>query len=159
MALSDLIVRLDELEFLAFPQDDPVYSTKCVFEQTGVKSKDLTMNHSTLKAGKTLRGGSHPKECDEGYFVLKGRARLRLGGNPETGKGHTVYELYPGTAVFIPGRTFHELSNPYDEDFVLLTIWPRRPPEGANRVYDERRKLWGSDFRKKTPSADSTSRI
>jgi mannose-6-phosphate isomerase-like protein (cupin superfamily) len=110
------------------------------------------MNHGTVKAGRSLKGGCHPAGCNEGYYALRGRALLTLGGDPETGAGGTTYEIGPDTAIYIPGGTFHKLDNPYDEDFELLTMWPQIPPPGANGVYDQRRKAWGTDFRKKAPA-------
>lgn len=153
-ATDRLVVRIADLESFPYPTEKPVYMSRGVFDRDGVGSPDLTLSCSDLKAGTSMRGTCHPAGCNEGYFALRGRARLTLGGDPRNGEGGQTYEIGPDTAVFIPGGLFHRLDNPYDEDFVLLTIWPQPPAAGANRLYDERRKAWGSDFRKKRESPD-----
>jgi oxalate decarboxylase/phosphoglucose isomerase-like protein (cupin superfamily) len=69
-----------------------------------------------------------------------------LGGDAQ-GQGAEEYEVRPGTAVFIPGGTFHRVKNDTDEDFVMLTIWPKTPAPGANSAFDGRKKVWGTTFR------------
>lgn len=149
MAETELIVRADEVESFTLPDIADIYESQCLIDKDGVNSQYLHVNRGTLMAGKKLHGGSHPAGSDECYYVLRGRARLALGGDPNTGEGSKVYEIGPDIAVFIPGGTFHALDNPYDEDLVILTIWPRLPEPGANRIYDERRRVWGTSFRKK----------
>jgi quercetin dioxygenase-like cupin family protein len=148
--LTHLIVHADEIEPFSLPGNAGIYHSQCLIDRDGVGSENLNINRFTLKAGQTLRGTSHPPGNDECYYVLRGRARLTFGGDPATGAGSTTHELGPDTAIFIPGGTFHGLENPYDEDFVILTIWPRLPVPGANAIYDARKRAWGTSFRKKT---------
>jgi len=149
---ADLVVRALEVEEFAMPGEEQVYLSQCLIDGTSVGSKDLNVNRGTLKAGQKLKGGSHPVGSDECYYVLHGRARLALGGDPQTGEGAEVIEIGPETAIFIPGGTYHALDNPYDEDLVILTLWPRLPKPGDNGVYDARIAAWGTSFRKR-PSA------
>ncbi len=152
MAERELVVRADEVEVFTTPSTAGIYESQCLVDRDGVGSESLNVNRGTLKAGKRLAGGSHPAGSDECYYVLRGRARLTLGGDPRTGAGGQVHEIGPDTVVFIPGGTFHGLANPYDEDLVILTMWPRLPRPGDNDIYDARRRAWGTSFRKK-PSA------
>jgi mannose-6-phosphate isomerase-like protein (cupin superfamily) len=144
-----LVVRADEIEGFALPGDEATYASQCLIDRDGVRSANLSINRFTLKAGRRLKGSAHPVGNDECYYVLRGRAKLHLGGDPKTGVGGEVHDVEPDTAIFIPGGTFHALDNPHDDDLVLLTIWPRPPEPGANPIYDGRRKAWGSSFRKK----------
>jgi oxalate decarboxylase/phosphoglucose isomerase-like protein (cupin superfamily) len=155
MAERDLIVRADEVEYFAMPGDEDVYLSQCLIDGESVGSTDLNVNRGTLKAGQRLKGGSHPPGKDECYYVLHGRARLALGGDPQTGEGAEIREIGPETAIFIPGGTYHALDNPYDEDLVILTIWPSLPQPADNAIYDARRRAWGTSFRKRTPGTNA----
>jgi quercetin dioxygenase-like cupin family protein len=151
-----LVVPAEGVEGFALPGDEATYSSQCVIDRDGVGSSMLNVNRFTLKAGQTLKGVSHPLGSDECYYVLRGRATLTLGGDPRTGEGAERHEIGPDTAVFLPGGTFHALDNPHDEDFVILTMWPRPPQPGANHIYDARREAWGTSFRlKERRSAES----
>jgi oxalate decarboxylase/phosphoglucose isomerase-like protein (cupin superfamily) len=149
---ADLVVRALEVEEFAMPGDEHVYLSQCLIDGESVGSTDLNVNRGTLKAGQKLKGGSHPVGSDECYFVLHGRARLALGGDPKTGEGAEIIDIEPETAIFIPGGTYHALDNPYDEDLVILTLWPRLPRPGDNGVYDARIEAWGTSFRKRAPA-------
>jgi oxalate decarboxylase/phosphoglucose isomerase-like protein (cupin superfamily) len=153
---QDLVVRALEVEEFATPGDENVYLSQCIIDGESVGSTDLNVNRGTLKAGRKLKGGSHPIGSDECYYVLHGRAKLALGGDPKTGEGAAVFDVEPETAIFIPGGTYHALDNPYGEDLVILTLWPRLPKPGDNGVYDARLKAWGTSFRKKTPAPAGT---
>jgi mannose-6-phosphate isomerase-like protein (cupin superfamily) len=147
MTDKSLIVRADDVEVFTTPSTEGVYESQCLIDRESVGSEDLNVNRGTVKAGKRLAGGSHPKGSDECYYVLRGRARLALGGDPETGQGAEVHEIGPDTAVFIPGGTYHALDNPYGEDLVILTLWPHHPKPGDNGIYDARVAAWGTSFR------------
>ncbi|MCL4465338.1 MAG: cupin domain-containing protein [Chloroflexi bacterium] len=153
MTTKDLIVRVEELETFTTPKTEGVYESQSIIDRNIVGSQDLNVNRGVLKVGQRLHGGSHPVGSDECYYVLRGKARLALGGDYETGDGAKVHEIGPDTAIFIPGGTFHALDNPYDEDLVILTIWPHHPKPGDNSIYDERIAAWGTSFRKKASPA------
>lgn len=148
MSTSDLIVRADEIEGFTLPGDEAVYASQCLIDSEGVGSTNLAVNRFTLHAGRKLSGAAHPTGSDECYYVLKGRGTLYIGGD-EQGQGCEAYEVEPNTAIFIPGGTYHRLENDSDEDIVILTIWPRLPEPGANHIYDERKRVWGTAFKKK----------
>ncbi len=153
MPEKDLIVRADEVEVFVTPGTAGIYESQCLIDRDSVGSQALNVNRGTVKPGKRLHGGSHPTDADECYYVLRGRARLALGGDPKTGEGGKVHEIGPDTAIFIPGGTYHALDNPYEEDLVILTIWPRHPRPGDNDIYDARIAAWGTSFRKKSSPA------
>ena len=148
MAERELIVHADDIEWFVPQGAEGIYASQCLIEPDGVGSQRLMVHRSTVKAGQKLGGGSHPAGYDECYYILSGRARVALGGDPTTGEGSTVSEIGPDTTVFIPGGTFHALNNVYAEDLIFLTLWPRIAP-GANDVYDARIAAWGTSFRKK----------
>jgi mannose-6-phosphate isomerase-like protein (cupin superfamily) len=110
-------------------------------DQESVGSKRLTVNHFTLKPGKSTGAGSHPEPYDELYYVLHGHARLRLGDPPET------FDIEPGTVAFIPAGTSHALDNTGTEDLEILTVMPEQLVQGANPLYDARLQAWGTSFR------------
>lgn len=150
---ESLVVRAEEIEPFVLPTSVGVYESQCLIDKDGVGSENLNVNRGILKAGRKLKGGGHPVSNDECYYVLRGRAGLALGGDPKTGDGSTLHDLEPDVAVFIPRGTFHALDNPYDEDPVILTMWPKLPPSGANGIYDERKRHWGTTFRKEASVA------
>jgi mannose-6-phosphate isomerase-like protein (cupin superfamily) len=148
MTERELIVHAEEIEWFVPKGAEGIYASQCLIEPDGVGSERLMVHRSTVKAGQKLGGGSHPEGYDECYYILSGRARVALGGDPKTGEGSTTSEIGPDSSVFIPGGTFHALNNPYAEDLIFLTLWPKIAP-GANDVYDARREAWGTSFRKK----------
>ncbi len=148
MSYSDLVVRAKEVEPFIAPGMEGIYESQNLIDRESVGSRSLNVNRGVLKAGQRLEGGSHPSEYDECYYIVSGRAKLALGGDPETGVGSETVDVEPETLVFIPGGTFHALDNPYGEDLVILTLWPRHPEPGANGLYDARKAAWGTSFRK-----------
>ena len=149
MSDRELVVHADEVEVFVTPGSVGIYESQCLIDRDGVGSESLNVNRGTLKAGRKLGGGSHPVGADECYYVLRGRAKLLLGGDPKTGEGGRHYEIGPDTAVFIPGGTFHALDNPYDEDLVILAIWPQHPRPGDSGMFEARIEAWGTSFRRK----------
>ena len=120
-----------------------IYLSRLLIESEGVGSSRLQLVHATLKPGQSPGGGaSHPVPYDEAYYILRGCGRMEFEGGAE------AYEVGPGTAVFIPGGTWHKITNTGDGDLEFLTIWPISPAgEGVNGVYDERLRAWGTSFR------------
>ena len=138
------VVHLDEIEPYTFPSGE---SHASLIESEGVGSTEQTISQYILNAHCSNGGGIHPNN-DECYYVLRGRARVLLGGAAEDGAGGRSYELVPDTAVFIPGGTRHQLFNDYDEDFVILTICPRLPvAPGSGLVNEIKKNDWGTTFK------------
>jgi mannose-6-phosphate isomerase-like protein (cupin superfamily) len=122
------------------PGLEDVFSSKMLIDQDNSGSDRLQVNHCVLKGGGRMPGAAHKAPYDEIYYVLKGDAVLRM--------DDVDYEIGQDTVIFIPGGTFHALSNKSEtEDFVLLTIWPGQPEPGVNEVYDMRKEAWGTTFR------------
>jgi mannose-6-phosphate isomerase-like protein (cupin superfamily) len=79
-----------------------------------------------LRKGDTDTQSSHTE--DEVYFVVRGRARFRVGR-----EDHAVHQ---GSVIYVPARVehrFHEI----DEDLVILVFFA--PPEGTSAGSPERR--------------------
>ena len=120
-----------------------IYESRLLIESEGVGSTRLQLVHATLKPGESPGGGaSHPEPYDEAYYIIRGHGRM------EFEHGAEVYSVGPGAAIFIPGGTWHKITNTADEDLEFLTIWPLSPAEeGINGVYDARLRAWGTSFR------------
>jgi mannose-6-phosphate isomerase-like protein (cupin superfamily) len=150
MEQRESVVRAEEMEPFSLPGEEDLYQSTCIIAKDGVGSRDLMVSQATLFAGKSLPGAVH-RDNDEAYYILRGKARLTLGGSPENGEGGKDYEVTPDTAIFIPAGTFHRLDNRQsDQNLVFLGIWPKVPTPGSNTFYDEREKAWGTQFRKRT---------
>jgi len=124
---------------------DPMagYISRMLIDVYNAGSERMQVNHGTLKGGAATPGASHPPPHDELYVVLKGKAVLHMDG--------VDYDLEPGSVVFIPGGTFHALTNKSQtEDLEIFTVWPGQPAPGANEVYDLRKKTWGTTYREVT---------
>ena len=143
--ISDLIVHAEEIEPY-IPGGDDTYLSQCLIGPDGVGSQTLNVNMGTVKPHKRLHGGSHPTGAHEGYYILRGKGQLWLGGDPKTGEGAEVHEMRADTAVWIPGGTFHSIENLGDEELVFLTLWA---DHRGNEMLEVRRKAWGTTFRKK----------
>ena len=126
------------------PGLEDVFSSSMLIDKDNSGSDRLQVNYCVLKGGGCMPGAAHQPPYDEIYYVLKGEAVLRMDG--------VDYDIGKDMVVFIPGGTFHALTNKSEtEDFVLLTIWPGQPEPGVNEVYDLRREAWGTTFREISP--------
>jgi mannose-6-phosphate isomerase-like protein (cupin superfamily) len=139
------VVRVDEIEPMTFSSGE---SHASLIEPDGVGSTELTVSQYILPARGKNGGAVHP-ENDEAYYVLRGRARVLLGGSPDNGDGGRWHALEPEMAVFIPAGTFHHLENDDDEDFVILTMCPRLPRQDSALVNELKKNEWGTTFRLK----------
>ena len=117
------------------------YVSRLLVDGESVGAGSLVVNHFTLRPGKATAAGHHPAPYDEVYYVLRGTGHVRLGDPPET------HGLQSDTVVFIPCETTHALENTGPDDLELLTIMPGPLVEGANPLYDARRREWGTSFR------------
>lgn len=120
---------------------EDVFISRMLVDQTSVGSERLTVNHFTVKAGKHTDPASHPPPFDELYYILSGAGWVDL-GSPAS-----VFEVKPGTVVFIQSDTVHALRCDAASDLELITVFPEQPVPGANPVYDARLREWGTSFR------------
>ena len=105
-------------------------------------AKRISLNHFTLKPGKDIGGGKHPCPYEEIYYILRGQGSLTIGDK--------TCEVGPDTIAYIPCEEFHKLENIGNIDLEILTIWSLPIKEGADTVYDARKRLWGRSFKKIT---------
>jgi mannose-6-phosphate isomerase-like protein (cupin superfamily) len=134
------VVKVDRVMPFSPPEFEEAFASKMLIDMHNSGSDKLQINHCVLKAGCSLPGATHRTPYDEIYYVLSGIAVLRMDA--------ADYDLEKDTIVFIPGGTFHALTNKSSsEDFVILTIWPGQPEPGVNEVYDLRKKAWGGTYR------------
>ena len=124
-----------------FTEAPDVYVSRMLIDETNSGSERVQINHFTLKPGKISGPGAHPEPYNEVYYILSGKALLRLGDPPD------VYEVRAGHLAFMPAGTDHGLENNGDEDLEILTIWPGPIAEGANGLYDARLRAWGKTFK------------
>jgi len=126
------------MPFIA-PGCEGIYDSRMLIDIFNCGSDKMQLNHGTVKAGKGLPGAAHEGH-DEVYIAIKGHADLNLAGQH--------FALHPGSVVFIPGGTFHALTNvSATEDFELITVWAGQPAKGANELYDLRKEQWGTTYR------------
>ena len=126
------------MPFIA-PGCEGKYLSRMLIDIFNCGSEKMQINHGTLKGGQGLPGAVHEGH-DEIYIALAGHADLNMAGKH--------YDVNPGTVVFIPGGTFHALTNKSaTEDFVLFTVWAGQPAPGANELYDMRKEAWGTTYR------------
>ncbi|MGB9595927.1 MAG: cupin domain-containing protein [Candidatus Poribacteria bacterium] len=144
MERKERIVKVDEIMGFSPSESSGAYISRLLIESEGVGSSKLMLVHATLKPGKDPGGmGTHPEPYDEAYYILSGIGKMEFGDNDQ------AYEVGKNTAIFIPAGTPHKITNIGTEDLEFLTIWPLTPAEeGINGVYDERKRLWGTNFKK-----------
>lgn len=141
---KEKIVKVIEIKGFSPSGSGGNYISRLLIESEGVGSSKLMLVHATLKPG-TAPGDAtaHPVPYDEAYYILKGKGLM------EFGDGEESYEVGTDTAIFIPADTLHKITNIGTESLEFLTIWPITPAEeGVNGVFDERKRLWGTSFRK-----------
>lgn len=138
MSESKVVHPEKVMPFIA-PGFEGKYISRMLIDTFNCGSDKLQVNHGTVKAGQGLPGAAHDGH-DELYIVLKGHADLNMEGEH--------YNLKAGSVVFIPGGTFHALTNKSKtEDFELITVWPGQPAPGINELYDMRKEAWGTTYR------------
>jgi len=119
---------------------DETYSSKMLLDDTNSQSKNVQINEGTIGAGKGTHGATHAAPFDEIYIIMDGSAVLHMDG--------LDYDMEKGDIAFIPGDTFHSITNKSDtEDLIIYTVWPVKPIEGVNEVYDKRLKDWGKTYK------------
>ncbi len=133
------VVHPEKVMPFVAPGCEGIYDSRMLIDLFNCGSDQLQLNHGTIKAGKGLPGAAHEGH-DEVYIVIKGQADLNLAGQ------HSA--LHPGSVVFIPGGTFHALTNASaTEEFELITVWAGQPAKGVNELYDLRKEQWGTTYR------------
>ncbi len=120
---------------------EDAFVSHMLVDQESVGSERLVMNYFALKPGKSTPPGSHPKPFDEIYYILRGQGILYLN------ESRDPHDLIPDTVAFIPGGTLHSVVNTGLVDLEMITVMPGPLIEGANPLYDERKKRWGSSFK------------
>jgi mannose-6-phosphate isomerase-like protein (cupin superfamily) len=147
MAHAKVVHPENVMPFIA-PGCEDMYISRMLIDLFNCGSEKLQVNHGIVKAGKALPGAVHNGH-DELYVILEGRAALDLDGE--------LFELKPGTVVFIPGGTFHAICNENSaSDLELITVWPGQPAKGANEMYDMRLESWGTSYRESDEEINST---
>ena len=138
------VVRTDEVMPFSPAGTDGKYKSRLLIDSEGAGSERLMLNHVTMAPGTSSgEAGSHPIPYDETYYILRGQGRV------DFGEGEESYVVAPGTAVFIAAGTKHKITNLGTDDLTFLTMWPLQPTEeGVNGVFDERKRAWGTTFRK-----------
>jgi len=141
---KEKVVKVSDIKGFSPPGSDGSYISRLLIESEGVGSSKLMLVHATLKPGKAPGdAAAHPAPYDEAYYILKGQGLM------EFGHGEEAYEVGSNTAIFIPADTLHKITNTGTENLEFLTIWPITPAEeGVNGIFDERKRLWGTNFRK-----------
>ena len=118
------------------------YVSRLLIDEESVGSKNLVLNHFTLYPGQSTYLGSHPGPYEEVYYILSGVGVLLLGG-PDGDR----YPVSSHTVAYIPSGMPHQLTNVGVEPLEMLTMMPFHPEPGANPLYDERKREWGTSFR------------
>ena len=78
-----------------------------------VKGERMQVGLITIKRGTRSRPHSHPNE--QWTYVLKGRARVSVGGQPET-------VASPGMLIYAPPNVVHSVEALPEEDLVFFTV-------------------------------------
>ncbi len=78
-----------------------------------VEGERMQVGLITLKRGTASRPHSHPNE--QWSYVLKGKARVWIGGEPQT-------LASPGILIYAPANVVHSVEVLPDEDLVFFTV-------------------------------------
>ena len=132
------VFKVDDIAGFSIPGSD--YLSKMLIDSESVGSEKINLNYGKLKPGKDTGGGSHPCPYDEIYYILRGLGKLTLGDK--------IFEVSEDTVIYINCDEHHKLENIGRTDLEILTIFPLPLGEGINPVYDERKNLWGTSFKK-----------
>ncbi len=143
------VVNLREVEAFVPAGAAGKYASRLLVDGESVGSRNLVLNHFTLRPGQRTYSGRHPAPFEEVYYILRGRGRLTLG----SGKRKKRYAVGPDTVAYIAATVDHQIENVGRRNLEMLTVMPFHPAPGVNSVYDERKQRWGSSFRLMRKSA------
>lgn len=138
---KERVFKVSEVVGFSLPGGEDTYISRMLIDSESVGAKKINVNHGTLRPGKGGGGGgTHPCPHEEIYYILRGHGLLTIGDK--------TYEVGPDTVAYIPCEEFHKLENTGHSDLEIITIWSLPIKEGANPLYDERKRLWGTTFKK-----------
>lgn len=136
------VIRVRDVVPFAPAGEENKYCSRLLVDGESVGSKNLVVNHFTLRRGQQTYAGRHPAPYEEVYYILRGKGTLILGG----AKGRR-YKLGPDTIAYIPAGASHQLKNTGKRDLEMITFMPFHPAPGVNTLYDERKRKWGTSFK------------
>ena len=139
---KERVFKVKDVAGFSLPGQEDTYISRMLIDEESVGAKKINLNHGTLKPGKNTGGGKHPCPYEEIYYILRGEGLLTI--------GEKTYKVGPDTVAYIPCEEFHRLENTGDTDLEILTIWSLPVREGANPLYDARKRAWGKSFKKVT---------
>ena len=139
---KERVFKVKDVVGFSLPGGEDTYISRMLVDEESVGARKINLNHGTLKPGKNTGGGRHPCPYEEVYYILRGEGVLTI--------GNKTYKVGPDTVAYIPCEEFHKLENTGNTDLEILTIWSLPIKEGANPLYDERKRLWGTTFKKVT---------
>jgi len=137
---KERVFKASEVAGFSLPGAEDTYISRMLIDSESVGSKKIGLNHGTLKPGKSGPWHKHPCPYEEVYYILRGQGLLTI--DDET------HQVGPGTVAYIPCEEYHKPENTGDTDLEFLTVWSLPIKEGANKLYDERKRLWGTSFKK-----------
>jgi mannose-6-phosphate isomerase-like protein (cupin superfamily) len=136
------VINVDDVMGYSPPGAARKYVSRLLIDGESVGSHNLVLNHFTLYPGESTYPGSHPAPYEEVYYILHGVGELLLGG-PEGDR----YSVGPNMVAYIPCEMSHQIRNVGAEPLEMLTMMPFHPKPGANTLYDNRQREWGTSFR------------
>ena len=92
-------------------------SGSCVYELVGSvpnNAKNHSMAYLEFVPGASCDLHHHPKGCEESYYIIEGRAAVRVGDD--------VHQLINGQAIAIPPETVHNLTNVGEGVLKFITV-------------------------------------
>lgn len=137
---KEVVFKVKEVVGFSPPGVEDTFVSRMLIDGESVGAKRLSLNHFTLRPGKDTGGGEHPRPHEEIYYILRGRGLLTIGDK--------TCEVGPDTVAYISCEEYHKLENIGDTDLEILTVWSLPIKEGANPLYDARKRLWGTSFKK-----------
>lgn len=80
-------------------------------------TKNIALGLSKIKVGSKTNAHSHDVE-EEVFYIISGRGKIIVGGEES--------DVEPGSCIYIPRNTVHQVVNTHDETLNLL--WSMSPP-------------------------------
>jgi mannose-6-phosphate isomerase-like protein (cupin superfamily) len=93
-------------------------------EIAGAESFALFVNQ--IDAGARDGGGLHTHESEHGFYILRGRARFRIGDED--------FVVEAESSVFIPANVPHMVTNDGDQVLEYVVIYSPQGPERQQRI-------------------------
>lgn len=113
------VIDTEEVPSFDVPHHENTEAREPINPELG--STDVVFRLTTMRPGGQDYWHAH-EGSEQLIFVRSGSGIVRM-SQPKNEETQTVHDLEPGTFVYLPRQTFHQVKNDGDEPLEIIVIW------------------------------------